>query len=400
VVFSPISGSASSLTNAEAVELFQKGYPVKRNARVRYPSGVNPWFENLSASNFDVSLSDSSNSLYKGWRGAGKISFTYNYLNGQYITVRVHKKQPNFSFEICYPALVQKDEIYDSGSDTYNNTPPPCPKGQFKYNRCVGTTKVTYVCDGFGGTEVGRRQPNSPDCGYSTPVIEPPDDDGPTPYKCPPRGTPAGERCSGTTEYVFQYTGLFKGGTSYSSLADCARMTASVNRNSTDCGYTPPIVDPDCPDDDDGGTTGYGTTPVIGTGGNGDDGCVPNVDPHCPIEGGGNPTTGTGGTPNNSTPPTTTTPPNTSGTGGYGSGGGTTYNHQLGITLPNTLPYNTPIVLPDLSHIFPVPNNTTIRPPISGYGSTPPYTPGGPRRTRSGGRTPSRRSRFPNTSRR
>jgi hypothetical protein len=177
-------------------------------------------------------------------------------------------------------------------------------------------------------------------------------------------------------------------------------MTASVNRNSTDCGYTPPIVDPDCPDDDDGGTTGYGTTPVIGTGGNGDDGCVPNVDPHCPIEGGGNPTTGTGGTPNNSTPPTTTTPPNTSGTGGYGSGGGTTYNHQLGITLPNTLPYNTPIVLPDLSHIFPVPNNTTIRPPISGYGSTPPYTPGGPRRTRSGGRTPSRRSRFPNTSRR
>lgn len=95
----------------------------------------------------------------------------------------------------------------------------------------------------------------------------------------------------------------------------------NVVRNSAECGYTEP--DADCELENEG--NGYGTVPIDTT--PIDDGCVPGVDEHCPIEDTSTPTTpATGGTDstvdpggdddsvntNNTTPPITT--------GGYGGG--------------------------------------------------------------------------------
>jgi len=381
IVWAPTNtlGGTNNLQSSEAIELYNKRYPVKKNFTSVYPASVNPWFTTPTNDSFTVVLGNvggTPSTSYKGFKGAGKIRFAYNFNLGKYITVRVHKKKETFNFEICYPAIEVEDTIYDSGSGTYTQTPPPvCAKGTFKYNRCRGTTRITYVCDGFGGIEVGKTEPNSPICGYTT-VVTPPDNP-PDVFKCPPAGRPAGEpRCSGFNQYLYEYTGKFKNGEglSYTSLADCQLRIANVVRNSADCGYTPPDDNPDCDDSE----TGYGTTPVDTT--TIDDGCVPVQDPHCPIEDNG----GNGGNQpgtDNTQPGTDTigdstgpglTPPDSTG-GGYGGGGSQSpVSVSIFNNLPNNFRDNNAIVRPVAGGNDNT-DDSTITPPIPGYGATPPF---------------------------
>ena len=377
-------GGTNQLTSAEAIELYNKRYPVKSRHTSVYPASVNPWFTAGTTQSFNVVLGNvtgTPTAVYRGFKGAGKIRFAYNFNLGKYITVRVHKKKEVFNFEICYPSIEVEDTIYDQGAGTYVQEPPAvCAKGTFKYNRCRGTTRLTYVCDGFGGFEVGKTEPNSTQCGYTTFTVDT-DLDPVAQFKCPPAGTAAGEpRCSGFNQYLYEYTGKFKNNDSYTSLADCGLKITNVVRNSEECGYTDPDVDCDLMDPDTNEGDGYGTVPVDTN--TPDDGCVPGVDEHCPIEDTTPPTTPvTGGTDstvdpgndddsvntNNTTPPITT--------GGYG--GGTRLNPVYTSIFNNfTAGFgdNNPIVRPSPGGNDNTDDNT-ITPPTSGYGTQPPYNP-------------------------
>ena len=323
IVWSPTRAPVPITQPTDAIELYNRLYPVKSKSNQIYNYATNPWFTpGVIGNDLDVypDPTDATKTSYKTMTGSGKITFAYNHLNGKYLTVRVHKGDPVFNFEICYPATKVFDEIYDQGSGSYDTTPPPCPRGTVLYRRCRGNDLYTYACNGTGGQMVGNISRNHPNC-----VII--DDPPPPPeFKCPPSGTFQDDNCDGYTYRVYEYTGRFKNGTiaggtqvvneSYANLSNCAVRVRLTQVNSTECGYVP---DDDTPDCDTPG--GYGVVP--NPGGTDDDGCIPNVDPHCPIEGGSgdNDTTpsytpGGYGTNNPSNP--SRTPPVTPTSGGYG----------------------------------------------------------------------------------
>jgi len=250
----------------EAIELYKKLYPVKNGRDQIVPYSTNPWFEyaNPTPGSINVEIGGSSVSGgYKAWTGAGKLLFPYNHLDGRYITVRAHKAKEVFNFEICYPATTQADAIYDSGQTAVNTRPPACPKGTFKYDRCIGSTLYVYQCDGNYGTEVGYTVPNSPKCYVAPPpIVDPPE------QSCPPAGSFYKVSCSGTSQVTYTYTGNQGTGP-----GGCTVTASDTVVCSSACGCSPNPPDPGCTEQ---------TTPP--TNNSGDDGCVSTNDPECNIE--------------------------------------------------------------------------------------------------------------------
>jgi len=266
VVLQPTTATAVDLDNSgEAIPLYQKLYPIKNARDSILPYSTNPWFESMTGP-FPVSiLVSGASKTYRSYVGAGKITIPYDHTKGRYITVRAHKALTAevFNFEICYPAMSAEDSIYDAGADTVNTRPPPCPKGQYKYERCQGDDLVVYGCDGNYGTQVNRRVRNSPKC--RTIVIDPPK---PPTNTCPKAGTFYKNTCSGTTQRVYTFTGVRGSGP-----GGCRVTVSDTNINSPTCGYkpTPPPV---C------STPVKPPKPTYQD----DDGCVIGVDPSCNIE--------------------------------------------------------------------------------------------------------------------
>jgi len=249
----------------EAIELYKKLYPVKNGKNQVVPYSTNPWFEtaNSTPSNIRVTIDGTGPFDYKAWQGAGKLRFAYNHLNGRYITVRAHKAKEVFNFEICYPATTQADAVYDSGQTAVNTRPPACPKGTFKYDRCVGSTLYVYQCDGNYGTEIGYTVPNSPKC-----YVAPPPIDEPPEESCPPAGSFYKVSCSGTSQITYTYTGNVGSGP-----GGCSVTASDTVVCSSACGCSPTTPEPGCTEQ---------TTPP--TNNSGDDGCVSTNDPTCNIE--------------------------------------------------------------------------------------------------------------------
>lgn len=261
VLISPSnSGAIVPLPADEAIELYKKLYPVKSNRGAIISYSTNPWFEpGPTKSTFDVYSGGVDTGVnYVQSQGTGKIVAKYNKSNGRYITVRVHKKQPVFNFEVCYPATVDSDSIYDSGQSAFSNPPPACPKGTFKYKTCVGTTLQVYQCDGNYGIELGYTVPNSPQC---TVVVTPPV--GP---KCPPSGTFAKTACSGTSKKTYVYTGTVGTG-----IGNCKITVEDTEVCAESCGCKPTVTPP---------VTNCDSTSVDHTV---DDGCTTG-DPECNIK--------------------------------------------------------------------------------------------------------------------
>lgn len=204
-VHAPTSTAVTALsTTDDAIPLYQKLYPVKNARNTVLPFSTNPWFQTLSGPQ-NVSITVTGSPInYKSYQGAGKIKIPYDYTKGRYITVRVHKGPGGnvFNFELCYPAVSDVDAIYDAGAQNVRTRPKPCPKGQFKYERCVGSNLYVYGCDGNYGTQVNRIIRNSPKCYIPVPP-KPPE-----PIKrCPKAGTFYRSTCSGTTQKTYTYTG-------------------------------------------------------------------------------------------------------------------------------------------------------------------------------------------------
>ena len=272
--------SPTQIPNSEALNLFVKKYPVKNSSNKPYKN-VNVWLENGTGGTFQF-----GSTTFASVTKSGQIKFDYDHTKGKYITVRVYKQKPVFNFEICYYAETQADAIYDKGSTSVNQQ-PPCPRGDFLYNVCEGTTQVTYVCDGNRGEMVGKRTPNSPDCGGGT--VTPPDDTGTT---CPAAGTVQSRKCGADfTRSIYVYTGESiesLGGYGNASspsnqfVGNCQVELKTAEENSEVCGYTPPdnsgCVDHDddhCDDGsgDDGTCCGCEVGPPTGGDcGGGDDG--------------------------------------------------------------------------------------------------------------------------------
>ena len=284
------SQAPTQIPNSEALDLFVKKYPVK-NANSRPYQNVNVWLETGIASTFTFGSSTLA-SVTK----SGQIKFDYDHTKGKYITVRVYKQKPVFNFEICYYAETQADAIYDKGSTSINQT-PPCPRGEFLYHRCEGTTRVNIVCDGNRGEMIGNKVENSSDCGGG-PVVDPPDNE----QKCPAAGTVWDTKCRGYTRYVYTYTGesieslggygtgstgstarfqqLLRqtGLASNQFVGNCQIEAKTVEENSTECGFVVEEGGGCCDHNDtscDGGGSDCGTgngcewPPVITCGPNG-----------------------------------------------------------------------------------------------------------------------------------
>lgn len=263
VKWSPTNANIGSLDPSDGIELYQRLYPVKNAGDKILNYSINPWFESQSTTNFAVTTNGVASGTYQGRKGTGVIRYKYNHLDGRYITVRVHKKAEVFNFEICYPAATQADAIYDSGQNPFNNRPPACPRGTFKYQRCQGSTLVVYQCDGNYGTEVGYTVPNSPTCYVAPPpVVDPPE------ASCPPAGEFYKVTCSGTSQITYTYTG-----NQGSGPGGCSVTASDTVVCSSECGCQPPAADPTCDD----------SIPPK-TNNSGDDGCVSGVDPECNIE--------------------------------------------------------------------------------------------------------------------
>ncbi len=264
-VHAPTSTSVSAMTSAETIPLYQKLYPVKNSKNRVLPFATNPWFEPLTGPN-NVSITITGSPVnYKSYQGAGKISIPYDYTKGRYITVRVHKGPGGnvFNFELCYPAISDVDSIYDAGQQNVNTRPPPCPKGQFKYQRCVGSNLYVYGCDGNYGTQVNRIIRNSPKCYIPVPPKPP------TPIKtCPRAGTFYRSTCVGSSQRTYTYTGATGSGP-----GGC-RVTVSdtvICSKSCGCRPKPPPVVIKCPPP---------PPPVVPP----DDGCTSTTGPNCNIE--------------------------------------------------------------------------------------------------------------------
>jgi len=252
VVWAPTQVT-TTIPSSEKQELYRRAYAVKNGENKVY-NRVNPWLEDGLVGSFTV-----GGTAYSSRAGAGQIKFDYDHTKGKYITVRVHKSKPVFNMQVCYYAETQADDIYDQGS-TSQNYEPPCPRGEFLYSKCEGTTKIAIVCDGNRGEMVGTRTPNSPDCGFTTdtgpsgggPDTTPPDNT----TVCPAAGTvtrPDGQ-CSGTTKRIWVYTGESiesLGGYGNASspsnqfIGECQVEIKSTEVNSTDCGYVPTTVTPE-----------------------------------------------------------------------------------------------------------------------------------------------------------
>ena len=243
VVYAPTQSSAVALsTTADSIPLYQKLYPVKgaRNSVLNF--ATNPWFESFNAAtNVNINISGASTN-YKSHQGTGKISIQYDHTKGRYITVRVHKGPGGspggvFNFEITYPAISDVDAIYDAGEQNVNVRPAPCPKGQFKYQRCVGSTLVVYGCDGNYGTQVNRRIRNARQCVTPTPPPPPPP---PNVVTCPKAGTFYKQVCSGKSQRTFVYTG------NTNSLNRCTFRISDTVICAKACGCTPKPPPPIC----------------------------------------------------------------------------------------------------------------------------------------------------------
>lgn len=296
------SQAPTQIPSSEALDLYIKKYPVK-NANNRPYQNVNVWLETGSVDSFTF-----GSTTLAGVSKSGQIKFDYDHTKGKYITVRVYKRKPVFNFEICYYAETQTDAIYDKGSTSVNQT-PPCPRGEFLYHRCEGTTRVNIVCDGNRGEMVGNKVENSPDCGGGTVIVDPPDTE--PEQQCPAAGTVWDTKCRGFTRYVYTFTGesidslggYGTGGTTSSVrfqqllrqtglasnqfIGNCQIEAKTVEENSEECGY---VVEEGggCTEHEgnhcDGGSSDCGTgngcdwPPVItcpSTGGGDDDGGTP-----------------------------------------------------------------------------------------------------------------------------
>ena len=199
-ILAPTSATAVALSNTEdAIPLYQKLYPVVNARGQVMPYSTNPWFEPFDSTPTNVNINIAGvPTQYKSYVGTGKFVIPYDHTKGRYITVRVHKARDaeTFNFELCYPAITAVDSIYDSGADSVRTREPPCPKGQYKYERCIGTTLVIYGCDGNRGTQVNRRVKNSPKCRI---IVAPPPP--PPPPTCFIAGTQI-NMANGTTKNI------------------------------------------------------------------------------------------------------------------------------------------------------------------------------------------------------
>ena len=280
-LFDPVADNYQSLPSNEAIELYQKLYPVysakgvnrssQLNTRNIIPYSVNPWFEPLSPSTFPL-----NSFTYKAPKGAFKISIPYDHTKGRFVTITAIKKNVIFNYEVCYPAEAPENLIYDQGGDVY--TKPPCPKGTYKYEKCVGDNLYTYVCDGNYGITVGDISYRNSKCytaptttpSPTTPPNEQTETTGPTP--CPPAGTISSTRCStdGTYTYiVYEHLGFRL------PIIGCAvKKSVETPYDEVNCGPIPGKEDP-CP------TTTEVVTPPPQDSGN-EDGCTITDTPNCP----------------------------------------------------------------------------------------------------------------------
>ena len=231
-IFTTATQTASSLSGVDGFKTYQKFYEVKDNRNNIINFATNPWFTTLTSVNRQLTdIPATPDQTYKAYKGAGIISVPYDYTKGKYITIRALKWGPVFNLEICYPATVIADPVYDGGSTTIDTTPPCPPKGKFLYAKCEGNDYVTYVEDGNCKKVVGSRVVNSTKCVVPPPPPPPPPPGNP----CPAAGTFKSDKCDGTQLQVFVYTG------NRGSDGNC---TIRMSSSKTDAKCAPPPPKP------------------------------------------------------------------------------------------------------------------------------------------------------------